>query len=212
MYREYLIGKLAFPLVIGQKYYVSFKVNRADSLFVTGYSNNKIGVKFSVNKSGNVPINNIASYYSNTIINDTIGWTTIFGSFVSDSMYNFIMLGNFFDDLNTTYLSDFPGLGAYYYIDDVCVSTDSVFTIKYNTGINEFIDLNDIQVIPSNCNEYFYVNNIKTNSKIDVFDAIGRTCYTIFSVPDEVTRIDCSNWNNGFYYVRVNSFTKKNYS
>src|SRR5260221_14559404 len=80
------------------------------------------------------PMTNNATLYTNSIINDTVNWTMIFGSFIADSAYNYIILGNFFDNNHTDTLMITTGFfnASYYYLDDICVSTDSLFTATYN--------------------------------------------------------------------------------
>ena len=45
-------------------------------------------------------ITNNPPVYSNTVSMDTLNWTRVFGSFVADSAYTHILLGNFFADAN----------------------------------------------------------------------------------------------------------------
>ena len=58
-----------------------------------------------------------------------MNWTTISGSFISDSAYQYVSIGNFFDDANTTLIQMQDTVfdrSAYYYIDDAYVSSDSL--------------------------------------------------------------------------------------
>jgi len=129
--REVIGRELATPLTIGVEYFISFKVNLSlDDTYDYYYAIGGLGVLFStVNYTPSVtvaPINNLPHVYFPGIISDTSDWTTIEGSFVADSTYNYIMLGNFFDDQNTDslLLGSTPfGSYAYYYFDDICVST-----------------------------------------------------------------------------------------
>ena len=101
--REIIGRQLSQTLLIGQTYYVSIKVSLAEfegppPQFVPC---NKVGAKFSTipySASNPAPVNNFAHVYTNTIIGDTTNWTTIKGFFMADSSYQFIMIGNFFDD------------------------------------------------------------------------------------------------------------------
>lgn len=138
--REFAGAELTSPLISGQKYYVSMKVNL--SLSTSGTTNtaiNKIGAWFTTAPSMSYT-HNLAQVYSNNIITDSSGWYSINGSFIADSNYTFIMLGNFFSDVNTDtiiYPITGPDKLSYYFIDDVCVSTDSLEC--FNTvGIKEF--------------------------------------------------------------------------
>jgi hypothetical protein len=130
--REYLGAKLLTPLAIGTRYYVSFYLSLN---YPTCYTN-KLGVLFLTKGDTTSPysiilpspyINNYAQVYSNAAISDTAGWTKISGSFVADSAYLYFMIGNFFDDshIDTTLIAG-SYCTTYYYVDDVCISADSL--------------------------------------------------------------------------------------
>ncbi|MBI2271666.1 MAG: gliding motility-associated C-terminal domain-containing protein [Bacteroidetes bacterium] len=118
-YRENIYTKLTSPLTIGSTYYVSMKVSRTDN---TQHASNNLGVQLSVNSS--FPLSNRSQVYSGTIITDTTKWTTISGSFIADSAYQYIAIGNFFTDSAT---SSSVACGSCqfiqygYFIDDVSV-------------------------------------------------------------------------------------------
>lgn len=199
-YREIIIGQLSIPLTVNQKYYVSFKVSRADSSFVIGYSTNKIGINMSTSKINNVPINNTATVYSNTVITDTISWTKINGSFTADSSYQYIMIGNFFDDANTTVVHDGNGNIAYYFIDEVCISTDSAFTENYTSGINNYNSESSIEIFPNPANIFFSIRNI-SNNPIKIFNPFGCEIKEQQSETKNNTIINCATWPQGLYFI-----------
>lgn len=129
-YREFLGVDLISPTIVNQKYYCTFYISWAVSLGYT-IAINKIGIELSKNlfsTTNPYPINNFPIAYSDTIIQDSIGWRKMQFSFIADSAYEYLIIGNFFNNLNTDTLN----LGqfnvhSYYYIDDVCLSTDSVY-------------------------------------------------------------------------------------
>ena len=128
-YHEFLYSQLLSNLIIGQKYFVSFKVSPADSGFCV-YSN-KTGIKFFKALPNSISLSNSAQIYTNSIITDTSNWTKISGSFVADSSYKYIVIGNFFSDANTDIIDHNCGVPvSYYYIDDICVSVDSLTCIS----------------------------------------------------------------------------------
>ncbi|MEO8146489.1 MAG: T9SS type A sorting domain-containing protein [Bacteroidia bacterium] len=150
-HREFIGGQLTNILQTGTKYFVSFYINKSDGqsyLYVT----NKLGVLFTTvaySKLNPAPINNFAHVYTDSIIIDTLNWTKVSGSFIADSAYQFIVIGNFFDDAQT----DSINLGtlnnaSYYYIDNVCVSTDSLLCNSF-VGINEVLDKEEFVLFPN---------------------------------------------------------------
>ncbi|MBL7927362.1 MAG: T9SS type A sorting domain-containing protein [Bacteroidia bacterium] len=131
---EYIGTTLLTPTIIGQKYFVTFYISLADN---TLFAINKFGIKLTMTPysfNNPYPVNNSSLIYSDSIIIDTTGWSKIQLSFVADSNYQYLMLGNFFDYS----LTDTVGSNrtfAYYYFDDICMSTDSVYCDNY-TGLN----------------------------------------------------------------------------
>ena len=113
IFREYIGVKLLTPLVIGVKYYVSFKACLSDNPSIV-YASNKLGALFSTISysvdsfclppcnSTLLPPKNFAQVYSDSIITDTANWTTISGSFIADSVYQYVIIGNHFDNTHTS--------------------------------------------------------------------------------------------------------------
>ena len=146
-YREAMGSLLSSQLIIGQKYYVSFYTSLTLKAPNDAYVANNIGAKFTTisyntyQQSNQIPINNIAQLHYPSLLTDTTNWTQVTGSFIADSTYQYIVIGNFFDDQHT----DTSRLGhgfvlpieSYYFIDDVCVSTDSVYANTWAEGIEQ---------------------------------------------------------------------------
>jgi hypothetical protein len=150
VFPECVGSKLLAPLAIGKKYFVSFKV------FLSQKGNpyqwcgvNKLGALFSTvlyTEKKPAPICNCSQVYTNKIIVDTSNWVRISGFFIADSNYIYIGVGRFFDYPSTNSIQ-IAGTqcNAYYFLDDVCVSTDSVYANNYswpgNKGANEEKDI-----------------------------------------------------------------------
>jgi PKD repeat protein len=120
--REYATGMLTSPLVIGQTYSASFHVVLMNQ---SSHEVDHIDAKFVMSYNPSLPITNSAQVFSTLPISDTLNWTTISGTFVADSAYNFIVIGNHFDDANTIANSIQPvtfGWNAYYFVDDIEVT------------------------------------------------------------------------------------------
>ena len=99
-YREYIGAILSSTLIINTKYYVSFKVSLSiNSLIPSNGSSDKMGAMFSTipyNTNNPTPITNNPLIYYNSIITDSLNWTRVLGTFISDSAYQYIIIGNFF--------------------------------------------------------------------------------------------------------------------
>jgi hypothetical protein len=139
-YREWMLAPLVTPLVVGQTYYCSFRANAAFGGTETNpqlwLANDKLGMRFTtmamppwnVGDPYPVPPNQAHILYPQ-ILADTIGWTLVSGSFVADSAYQYVIIGQFFSNAltDTLHFADpnsvllwYPR--AYTLVDAVCVS------------------------------------------------------------------------------------------
>jgi type IX secretion system substrate protein len=214
-YREPAGTYLTQPLIIGQKYYLSFKAALTINNFESGGACNKLGAKLSTvaySNSNPAPVDNFAQVYTDSIITDSVNWTTISGSFIADSAYSFISIGNFFDSTNIQYI-DFNGLwyteSAYYYIDDVRLSTDSNFVLSVNQKNN--INLTPFSIYPNPATNF--VNIIFEDNKVHtvvIYNSVGEVVLTK-SVTQQ-SSINTSSLAQGIYYIQTstnNNFISK---
>ena len=178
--REALIVPLATSMEIGKKYYFSCYIVRADDLANHGASNN-FGFRFStVEFDGNypVPVDNFSHYRETTIITDSVNWTRIEGNFIADSVYNYLMIGNFYDNVSTDTLDMLP-IGhpwnyAYYFIDDVCVTLDSGNCTLFNS-VNQNNTAEVFSISPNPFNNYLdIVSTLNDASELIIYDVFGR--------------------------------------
>ena len=124
-YREYLQVRLSKPLIVG-------KVYRAEMFAafyrLANFQTNNLGMLFSeapiTQTTTKPPILKQPQVVDTTIIADT-NWHPIRGEFVAGKPYQYLTLGNFFDDDHTKIKLSGPNLiyapGAYYYLDDISV-------------------------------------------------------------------------------------------
>jgi len=217
-YREYFGRQLVLPLTIGQNYYISFKANLANIDTTTVEScncaTNKLGILFTTSQyqydCWNPTFRNFAHIHTNNIITDTLNWTTISGSFTADSAYAYIVIGNFFSDANTdTTILKGTKCVSYYYIDDICLSTEP-FVCDTEIGLNESFLNNTVEVIPNPFSASalikFNLHNINQNNDnwIKIYDIIGREVNNTSIVEKtEEIRIKRGNLQNGIYLLRI---------
>ncbi len=168
--RQGILGvKLCESLQVGTRYYVSFKINpayrKADRSFFSHQ-----GMQFTVNEHHVLPygcttgtnaiVHDYAQFVNMEPVVDT-GWTILKGSFVADSNYQYAYVGIFTEPKNAWHRRENERTGAaYFFIDDVCVSTDSLAYKLLPTAacspsfdidnINRHIDENDF------CRQTFY--------------------------------------------------------
>lgn len=173
-YREYAGITLNSPLQIGLKYFVSFYAVLAERN--TGFASNNLGLRFFTNAyslANPAPINNISHLRSDSLLVDSINWTRVSGSFTADSTYQYLSIGNFYDYLNTDTLYITPSMAvAYYFVDDICVTTDSLYNETW-TGLQN-IEPNEVQIFPNPVQDYFQFQSIHKIDEVIIYDSRGR--------------------------------------
>jgi hypothetical protein len=203
--REFIGSALLQPLVVGQQYFVSFWAAHPDTS-VLHFATDKLGVKFTtVQHTLMLPdtVGNFAHVFSTSLITDTLGWTLVRGSFIADSAYTFIEIGNFFEDSQTTIQNLGSGSPnyAYYFIDDVCVTTDSAIC-GLSTGIRED-DPNYFSVFPNPADDEITIRS-KSFSHVDVSlsNALSTTVFSSVLKNDEII-INTINFSPGLYFLEI---------
>jgi hypothetical protein len=218
--REIIGEQLSSALVVGQKYFASFKVSAVISTNAGNMASNKLGMLFSTQPYTNFdsttipPIQNFAHIYSDSIIVDTLNWTMISGSFVADSAYTYISIGNFFKTNSTdtlTLINNPVYGGSYYFFDDVKVSTDSLFAVSVTN--NKATMVNPLVLFPNPNNGVFKMKiyDSHTRSHIYVYNLLGENVYENEFIHSET--LDLSFLNSGAYSITFitseNSFSTK---
>lgn len=215
--RECLGAALVSPLVIGTKYFVNFKVNlcQIDSVALNNCATDHIGALFSTNQysfSSPAPINNFAQVYSTSIDTDTANWTTIKGSFIADSAYQYISIGNFFDDLSTNKIYFFSSstYAAYYFVDNICVSTDSLYTETW-TNIKEINKHSSIHIYPNPCSDIAIVDLKESPNipiMITIYNSLGQVVYRKQCMNEDQIILNLSDLSSGVFLLTLTNPTE----
>ncbi|MCB9188849.1 MAG: T9SS type A sorting domain-containing protein [Flavobacteriales bacterium] len=212
---EFVGRFLSTPLAIGVKYYVSFRTSLSisNSLSVNCAAD-KLGVKFTNGQpSFGVPsptlISNSAHIYSSTLLTDSSGWSMVHGTFIADSTYNYIILGNFFDDSNTTtqIMDGNTYCNSYYFIDDVCVSTDSLTCVN-SVGINDTpFNQSGFNVYPNPATNQITIENLQLGDayEIQIYNSLGQLLYSDSEVHTINKEIDINTFSNGLLLINIKS-------
>ena len=224
VYRECIGQQLFSALSIGVKYYVTLKVCLAFSPS-TGWNAacNKIGVLLSTTNylnDSNI-INNWCQVSSDSIIKDSINWVTVRGSFIADSAYSFITIGNLFSNANTDTINLSPSNThqVYYYLDDVCLSTDSLFCESL-TVLPEVIHNTKLGIYPSPAKDKIHIENLPSSTvSIEIINVNGIIIKKIYPIGRKNLVEDISIYQEGIYILKFNyeysentvKFIKSNY-
>ena len=220
-YREHIGIQLTSPLVIGQKYFLSFYTVMGGDILEGGYyfsmPTDKIGMRLSTipfNENAPAPINNFAHLYLQTVQNDTLNWTRISGSVIADSAYKYLILGNFFDDAHTDTVHwncpQCQNISGYSLVDDVCISTDSLLcnggidAIPCATSIYEQIKDERISVFPNPATDIVTIIFEDNQSfEVNFFDILGRLYYSEKLNSKNSISINLLLYPSGVYFLKM---------
>ena len=211
--REYAMVQLSTPLVAGQTYGVSFYANAAwngtDSMHPQmNHASSHVGALFTMQPrpwTGFDPwplATGNAQVFHPWIIADTVNWTLVSGSFVADSAYQYLMVGNHYDNSITDTISLGPSIQlprAYTLVDNVCVSP-SPSGCELNHEINEIPDIGPM-VFPNPAQNELVIQNAN-GAEAGVFDAVGRRIWQGLLVSDR-WGLDVRAWSRGAYVLRL---------
>ncbi len=205
--REYFTCQLINPLITGTKYKVSYYLSLANSC--VNLACNKIGMLFSTvnyNLSNPAPVGNYSQFYTDSIITDTLNWVHIEGSFIADSDYVYMTIGNFFDDTNTDTIYIPPASYAYYYIDDITVMEDTATNVKdeiSNFSIIKFT--NPVQErMKIITNELFFKD-------VSVISITGQPMNKMSNLNTNLVEINLGNLKSGIYYLKLKTHNNNIY-
>ena len=182
--KEYIGCHLNSTLTIGTKYYFSMMVSPGHSIPDPQISyecfSNNLGIRFTTNEfsqANPTPTNNFSHIHESDVLTDTINWTPISGTFIADSNYNYLSIGNFYDDENTIYLCDTELVysRAYYFIDDVCLSNDSTTCFNF-TSLSDVIGKKSVEIWPIPAHDVINISG-PSLQLLKIINLVGEICY-----------------------------------
>lgn len=220
-YREYVGVQLVQPLEQGETYHLSFLVSAAEGTtsppLALGtaqnvfWASNNIGLLFTMSPNiwtGSLeplfPPRNYAHLRADEVIADTASWIQVSGTFTADSAYQYMVIGNFFenDQTDTVHVTPGSSLGAYVYVDAVCVTT-SLDGCDFGNSVPDIGVDRPLLVYPNPA--WAMVELVTTgapNTAWLVLDTVGRRVQEgIFE--GNRARIDVSGWAAGNYIVSL---------
>jgi hypothetical protein len=216
--REILGTQLSETLVIGTDYYVEFYWSRT---FGGGFhancdcANSHLGALFTNQDYDNIenPIEygNFAHIFDPTLHADSANWVKVSGWFTADSAYSHLAIGNFFDlELNdTAYYNGSPNeilLKTYYYIENVCVSTDPDFC-DLAVSAEDMDTESGITIYPNPTTGIFTLKGLYSKSRITVvnfqgmevpFQKLSENTFSLVGLPQGIYLITIYHNNHSF--------------
>lgn len=200
-YREYMTGTLSAPLIPGATYYCEFYVSLND-----GYIQaiKEMGAYFSANPPG--PYTNalhvpVTPQIENTItlLDDTASWMRISGYFLASGGEEYVTIGNFNTDTNTTIVQvgNVGSYGSYYFVDDVWVS------LSEGTGVEEK-ENQEVSLYPNPvgkklavCSRQFAITSI------GIYNSIGKLVFENNDVNQNKVTLDSRELPRGIYIAEI---------
>ncbi len=124
-YREYLQIQLSSPMVVGETYNISFWLTNGFSDHTKGWGANRFGIRLTesqINQTDDEPMGGIPQIEISGEIWET-AWKEYTFSYTADAAYNYITIGNFYNDASTSISEYLPATNddAYYYIDNIVI-------------------------------------------------------------------------------------------
>lgn len=198
--RELITCQLTSPLIVGQTYIASMKVSRSGA--IATIASDKIGMLFTTQtiSSGSLyPVNNFSQIFSNVIISDSLNWSVISGSFTADSSYQYLNLGNFYDDNNTDTIRYYPLTSyAYYYIDDVSVIPDSV------NGVQSINKTDSLHVFPNPAKDHLNITVGRNKVySLELCDINTKLVKQVSNLESGNFILDINDLCSGIYYLKI---------
>lgn len=193
--REYISAQLTSPLVAGKNYHVSFFVSLAESCH---YGVNNIGAAFTNSPiTGNntlTHLNVVPQINSTSVILEKNNWVEISGSFLANGGENFITIGNFYSDVQTSIEADNSGSGfySYYYLDNVTVEETNLAIEEHNNDL--------IYIYPNPFSNYLnFEVNLNPIKKLNIYNSNG----LIKEVFGNTKKIDLTDLPQGLYLIVI---------
>lgn len=211
-YREYIQAQLTSPMQAGTRYYVRFYVALADCV---SYACDDIGAYFSANQvTANFDTTlaftpQVANPQGN-IITDKLYWTLITGSFIANGSEQYITIGNFHNDQNTdtVFLGNNYWNAAYYYVDDICVSNDSMECEL--AAVDDLSASLRLSLFPNPAVSELRVEFESENSEIVIMNIYSANDQLVQTITDQNTSagtrsktISVANLSEGMYSLEV---------
>lgn len=167
----------------------------------TGFSNN-FGIIMLNDTS------NICSFYpqnisypiianNNNVIFDTLNWTKVCFEFKTNTSFQYLIIGNFFNDKKTviSYTNNSLGYsGAYYYIDSVSLIECSTLIVP-----------NVITANSDGINDVFTIKNLSSNCTLFIYNRWGRLIYKNINYQNDWRPVD---EGAGTYYYLLQTETE----
>jgi hypothetical protein len=209
-YKEPIGVQLESPMTTGSTYVLRF------SLFHTNaqnneYSSNNVGVRFTTYsgyESLDAAITNEAHLNIDSVLAWKDFWQTFEFEFTADSAYEYMHIGNFFDDDNTIIAGppEISSVGSYYFIDNVVLQLESPVSINDNSSKQSGVSL-----FPNPVQDYFTIGSPEGITKYILYNLSGDQIRSEEVSNSSSLKSDISFLPSGIYILQVTTQTNSYY-
>ena len=213
----YLGAQLIQNLIPGTKYFVTAHISRAGGYYGYNGACNNFGFHFytyphdSINRCS---VDNNAQVHETNIVTDSVNWTRVSGSFIADSAYQYLALGNFYDRAHTDTIeminnNQIPSNFAYYYVDYVSVSEDSLWDVTATLEITK--SGQQIEIYPNPASTVLNIKNSGSEKTLfTISDVLGKVIYKKLS-ESNFLQIDIIDIKPGLYFIHNSEGVNKKF-
>ena len=199
--------KLLEPLQADTAYCVKFYLCLAEFYYLCATSN--VGVHFSTDSiycscADTLSVTPQVVHDPAVILQDTMNWMEVSGTYVAQGGERFIAIGNFLPNaLTNVVLESPPGFTniAYYYLEDVSVERCSQVGVSANALVEQQKSLN---VFPNPASDVVRIEHAFRQGdeyRVDVFDLWGRRLIAQAFTNNQ--SLDVSMLRDGLYMLRL---------
>lgn len=201
--REVMGVELSATMIPGQTYYCSLRYVRPVGWSAVGLASNNLGIKFSNTaffESTIQAMDGVAHIRVEEVAIDSVNWVLLYGEFVPEHAYQYLHIGNFFSDEETDVITfSQSSVWAYYYIDDVRVSTEPLDV----SSVGEQRLGQRVQGFPNPVEEELNIVSSKPMKTIQVYGISGRLIENFELNKETEFRVDLSHISTGLYIAVV---------
>jgi hypothetical protein len=208
--REIIGVQLTENLEVNHNYILRFDLAHAYTNNFE-FSSNNIGARFTTYE-GYVDSEDVTTNFAHANVDSVVSeintWRTYEFEFVADSMYEYLHIGNFFDDDNTTLIDSAEGVGegAYYFIDNVVLQLESPVSINDNSKKQS-----EVSVFPNPVQDYFTIGSPEGITKYTLYNLSGDQIRSEEVSNSTSLKSDISLLPSGIYILQVTTQTNSYY-
>jgi len=201
--REIMGIELISTLIPGQTYFCSMRFVRPVGWSLVGVATNNLGMKFSnteIYSSTAQALDGFAHLKVEEVAIDSVNWVLLYGEIVPEQSYQYLHIGNFFSDEETDVMTfSQSSIWAYYFIDDVRVSTEPLVV----TSVNPQELGSTLRIFPNPAKEVLNIVSQRIMKNIEIYSISGQVIEDVEVNREYTVHMNLSHISTGLYIAIV---------